>query len=178
MNNCGVGKADGLYKTEFIKLKDDNTDIERMSRMATEILRDYYDPIIGKEQNDYMLALFQSPEGIKDQLSHGYRYYFVTIDDTPVGFTAFYPRTDGVMYLSKIYLRKEHRGKGYARGIIDFIAAEAKKENLSAIELNVNKHNPSTGPYESLGFNRNRSEKNDIGGGFYMDDYVYRLEIP
>ena len=162
---------------EFIRLRDNNTDIERMSRMATEILRDYYDPIIGKEQNDYMLALFQSPEGIRDQLSRGYRYYFVIVDGADAGFTAFYPRADGVMYLSKIYLCKTHRGKVYSRKIINFIVDEAKKEGLSAIELNVNKHNPSVGPYESLGFKRIRSEKNDIGNGFYMDDYVYRLDI-
>ncbi|MBO7392672.1 MAG: GNAT family N-acetyltransferase [Abditibacteriota bacterium] len=162
---------------EFIRLRDNNTDIERMSRMATEILRDYYDPIIGKEQNDYMLALFQSPEGIRDQLSRGYRYYFVIVDGADAGFTAFYPRPDGVMYLSKIYLCKTHRGKGYSRKIINFIVDEAKKEGLSAIELNVNKRNPSVGPYESLGFKRIRSEKNDIGNGFYMDDYVYRLDI-
>jgi len=31
--------------------------------------------------------------------------------------------------------------------------------------------------YEKLGFKILRSEKNDIGQGYYMDDYVYRLEF-
>ena len=30
---------------------------------------------------------------------------------------------------------------------------------------------------EKLGFRIIRSEKNDIGNGFFMDDYVCRLEV-
>ena len=31
--------------------------------------------------------------------------------------------------------------------------------------------------YEKLGFTRLREEKIDIGGGFFMDDYVYRYAV-
>ena len=52
-----------------ILLPGDDKEISEMSKMATEILREYYDPIIGKEQNDYMLELFQSEDAIRDQLN-------------------------------------------------------------------------------------------------------------
>ena len=159
-----------------VLLPDDDKEITEMSEMATAILRDYYDPIIGKAQNDYMLKIFQSEDAIRDQLSHGYRYYFVREDDKDLGFFAFYPRED-VLYLSKLYLYKEQRGKGFSRQILEMLKTQAKELGLKKIELNVNRNNPTKYIYERLGFTVAREEKNDIGNGFYMDDYVYALEV-
>ena len=89
---------------DFIKLTlGDVNGIKEMSEMATAILREHYDPIIGKEQNDYMLDMFQSVEAVTEQLSHGYNYYFAKNDGANAGFLAFYPR-EGALYLSKLYL--------------------------------------------------------------------------
>ena len=159
-----------------ILLPDDDKEITEMSVMATAILRNYYDPIIGKAQNDYMLKLFQSEDAIRDQLAHGYRYYFVREDEKDLGFFAFYPREDA-LYLSKLYLYKEHRGKGYARPILEMLKTQTKELGLTKIELNVNRNNPTKFIYEKLGFTVAREEKNDIGNGFYMDDYVYALKV-
>ncbi len=161
----------------FIALiKDDTDEIRKMSQIATSIVREHFDQLIGKEQNDYMIGLFQTEDAIKKQLKSGNRYYFVEDNDRIVGFTAFYPK-EKAMYLSKFYLYKIERGKGYAHQMLDFIVKEAQKLNLNGIELNVNKENSACRVYESLGFRIIRSEKNDIGHGFYMDDYVYRLDI-
>lgn len=55
----------------------------------------------------------------------------------------------------------------------NFAAAEANAAGLPAIFLNVNRDNAQViAIYEHLGFVRVREEKNDIGGGFFMDDYV------
>ena len=55
----------------------DEEKIKEMSRMAMEIVREHYDPIIGKAQNDYMIAKFQTADAIGKQLAGGYQYYFV-----------------------------------------------------------------------------------------------------
>jgi ribosomal protein S18 acetylase RimI-like enzyme len=166
-----------IRNMNFVALdKNDAEKVCEMSKMATEILREHYDPIIGIAQNDYMLKRFQSVESIEDQLAHGYRYYFVQTESQNAGFVAFYPKND-VMYLSKFYLYKNMRGKGFARQMLSFVVEEAKKLGLNAVELNVNKHNPACQAYEKLGFRIIRSEKNDIGNGFFMDDYVCRLEV-
>lgn len=159
---------------EFVKLE--KSAVSEMSEMATEIVREHYDPIIGKEQNDYMLKMFQSEDAILSQLAHGYNYYFVKENGKNVGFIAFYRRDDAI-YLSKLYLYKTERKKGYSRMMIDFVKEAAKKEGLGAIELNVNKKNDAVKVYEALGFKVVRLEKNDIGNGFYMDDYVFRLDF-
>ena len=160
---------------EKLSLSDEGA-VEEMSAIATAIVREHYDPILGKEQNDYMLKKFQSYDAIRGQLEQGYRYYFVGDKAHRLGFMAFYPRGQA-MYLSKLYLYKDERGKGYSRRMIDFVAAEARAEGLSAIELNVNRFNGSVDIYEKLGFTRIRSEKIDIGSGYYMDDYVYSMSV-
>ena len=166
----------GRIHMVFIELLPDNEkDIEKMSAMATEIVREHFDPIIGKAQNDYMIALFQTPAAIRDQLEHGYRYYFVKEDDRLIGFLAFYPKEE-VLYLSKLYLYKTERRKGYSREMLDFVKQAATDEGLHAIELNVNRDNDAVYAYEKLGFQVVRTEKNDIGNGFFMDDYVFRLD--
>lgn len=147
-----------------------------MSEMAAEIVREHFDPIIGREQNDYMIKKFQSEAAIWEQLQHGYQYYFVNEGKRRIGFLAFYPK-ENVMYLSKFYLYKEERGKGYSRQMLDFVIHHARQEGRSSIELNVNRNNSAVYAYESLGFKVVRTEKNDIGSGYFMDDYVYSLKI-
>ena len=80
------------------------------------------------------------------------------------------------MYLSKLYLRADMRGRGFARDMLAYVKEQAENAGLNAIELNVNKYNKTIEVYEKLGFIRIGDEKNDIGSGFYMDDYVYRLD--
>ena len=148
--------------------------IQRLSVFATEIVREHFDPIIGKAQNDYMLARSQSASGIQAQIDGGARYYVATdAAGEWLGFTAFYPRGNQ-MYLSKFYVHKTQRGKGVAGAMLQLIVKEAKVENLSAIALNVNRNNDlAIGVYEHMGFVRIREEQIDIGQGFIMDDFVY-----
>ena len=162
---------------DFVELKkDDKWNIAAMSAMATEIVREHFDPIIGKAQNDYMIGKFQTTEAISEQLEEGYQYYFVENEGRIVGFLAFYSRGTA-MYLSKFYLYKTERGRGYSRQMLDFVLSEAKSSGLRSIELNVNRNNDAIYAYESMGFRVIREEKNDIGQGYFMDDYVYSLEL-
>lgn len=163
-----------IFKELFIS---DSEGITRMSELASAIVKDYYDPIIGSEQNDYMIKMFQSAASIKQQLSHGYRYFFMTSSSgSEIGFMAFYKREDE-LYLSKLYLEKSQRGRGYAKEMLSFLIGQAKAVGARSITLNVNKNNPTTAIYEKLGFKKLRDEKNDIGRGFFMDDYVYEYMI-
>ena len=161
----------------FVRLeKDDRKKVAEMSRLATAIVREHYDPIIGPEQNDYMLKKYQSEEAIASQIGDGCMYYFVCADTEPVGFISIVPR-ESEMYLDKFYLRKDMRGKGIAHYMLDHIIERTKEAGLDRIMLNVNKNNPSVGIYESLGFINEESVKQDIGGGFFKDDYIFRYYI-
>ncbi|MBP5311509.1 MAG: GNAT family N-acetyltransferase [Clostridia bacterium] len=169
---------DKFIDVTFEKLeKDDRSGVAEMSALATSIIRDYYDPILGSAQNDYMLEMFQSERSILEQLDHGANYYFIRCEGRTVGFLAFYLKKDH-LYLSKFYIEAVSRGRGAGTETLRFLKGEANKAGVSSIRLNVNKNNlASIGYYEAAGFIRIRSEINDIGGGFFMDDHVYSLDI-
>ena len=164
-----------VMKFEKVELQNP-AGVAALSALATDIVREHFDPLIGKAQNDYMISRFQTVEAITNQLEHGYQYYFVCENEQPVGFLAFSPR-DEVLYLSKFYLQKAQRGKGYSKLMLQFVIEHAKKYGLNTVELNVNRDNPAIYAYEHLGFVKIREEKNDIGQGFFMDDFVLSYKI-
>ena len=164
-----------MQKIEIVKIEKD--EIKPLSALATSILREHYDPILGKVQNDYQLDKFQSERAITEQFERGYNYYWVKYEGKNVGFLGFYPVEDKI-YLSKFYLEKECRGKKIGRKMFEFLVNFTKEKGLKSIYLNVNKYNyDSIKIYEHLGFVKIRDEKNDIGHGYYMDDYVYEYVI-
>lgn len=162
------------------------TKIDDLSRLATSIVREHFDPIIGPEQNDYMIGLFQTPEAITQQLAEGYEYSFVcppgtTGEEPPeerrIGFVS-YQRRGEELYLSKFYLLASERGKGYSHDMLAFVRQQARRLGCSRISLNVNRNNfQAILAYEHLGFTKVREERRDIGNGFVMDDFVYELPV-
>ena len=156
---------------------ENKNDIETLSKIATAIIREHYDPIVGHEQNTYMIDRFQSVHAITSQLENGYIYFLVLEKDIPIGFVGLILKQD-YLYISKLYLQKDFRGQGRSKDILGLIIDIAKKNGLNRLELNVNKYNyNSIKAYEHLGFKRIRDEVNDIGNGYVMDDYVYEYSI-
>lgn len=161
--------------------------IADLSQLATQIVREHFDPIIGTAQNEYMIGKFQTPEAIAAQIEDGYEYCFVcppgtTGSEPPeerrIGFLAVRPRGGGELYLSKFYLRSDQRGRGYSHDMLEFVRREAVRHGCDRIVLNVNRNNfQAILAYEHLGFHKVREERNDIGAGYVMDDFVYELDL-
>ena len=126
--------------------QDDSGAIARLSAVAIEIIKEHYDPIIGSAMNDYMIGMFQSVPAITRQLEEGYRYWFVKADGAILGFLAYQLRND-TLYLSKFYLYKHQRGKGYAHQMLDFLIQIAKENRL---EVCVYLIQPDTPPTRTL----------------------------
>ena len=160
----------------MIKLNKVNTqqDIERMSRLATGIMKKHYDPIVGSKVNDHMLEKYQSVRGIADEINGGAEYYFVSLDGDDIGFVAVDAKRD-YLYLSKFYLDIAHRGKGLASEMMAFVKDYAKSRGLKSIKLNVNADNDnSVGAYKHFGFEVVEEYQRDVGDGFSVHDYVMR----
>lgn len=170
--------------------------IHEMGELSSAIVKEHFDPIIGPEQNDYMIARFNTADAIADQIAnHGYRYFFACDPEASasagarerhIGFVAFYPREVSTgsaaaireLYLSKFYLVASKRGRGLSRDMCRFVVDHARALGCSRVVLNVNRNNyQAILAYEHLGFRKVREEKNDIGGGYYMDDFVYELPV-
>ena len=54
----------------------------------------------------------------------------------------------------------------------------ARADGCAAIELCVNRNNPSVHAYRHLGFNVAAEATTDISRGFIMDDYLMRKPLP
>ncbi len=145
--------------------------------LAKEIWTEHYTPIIGKDQVEYMLEKFQSREAIAEQIRSGYQYFIIREDDKSIGYLSIISKVS-VLFLSKIYIKSDERGKGFARKAIQFVENLAKENELKKITLTVNKNNiNSIKAYEKIGFKNLGSIVQDIGGGFIMDDYEMSKDL-
>jgi GNAT superfamily N-acetyltransferase len=149
--------------------------------LAHEIWYEFYVPLIGRAQVDYMVGKFQNTAAMQAQIDQGYEYFVVKQEDTvglvrDVGYCAVQEQADKALFLSKFYLHKSARGSGTGRKCMEFIEGLARRRGLSLLWLTVNKGNPSVQAYQRLGFRIAADLVMDIGGGFVMDDY--RMEKP
>lgn len=148
-----------------------------MEALAFPIWREHYTPIIGAEQVEYMLQQRQTAKAVEEQVRQGDLYYLIqTPDQEKIGYLSVIFLPDE-LFLSKLYLLKNHRGKGVAREALEFIKGLAQEKGLKRIILIVHKRNPSVKVYEALGFRILEPVVTDIGGGFVMDDYRMGLDL-
>jgi RimJ/RimL family protein N-acetyltransferase len=149
-----------------------------LEELAETIWREHYTPIIGSKQVDYMLDKFQSAAAMRQQIDQqGYHYFAIYSADQMIGYFAVQPR-EAVLFLSKLYLKAEQRGRGLAKQALNFIEQFARRYNLSKIELTVNKYNrQAIAAYQQLGFQIMQEAVFDIGAGFIMDDYVMQRRL-
>lgn len=163
--------------TKLVAVKD-TLQVEDIAQMADIIWREYYAPILGEDQVNYMLTHLQSEaKMIQDIADSKAEYFIVEVGVSDSGYVAIEWHEDA-LFLSKLYLLKEARGQGNAYVILQQLIEMAKNRHLGAIELTVNKYNDaSIAFYEKIGFERIDAVVSDIGGGYVMDDFVYRLSI-
>ncbi len=163
---------------DWVRIETDEQ-IKELCVLAKEIWNEYSICFISQEQIDYMLEKFQSEAVVKDQIKfQRYQYYFLEEDGENFGYFAIQRQKDN-LFLSKIYIKKDFRGKGYARkAFVNAIIPIARELELPKITLTVNKYNfASIMVYEKLGFDRVESKEFDIGNGYIMDDYIYEYTI-
>ncbi|MGC6431446.1 MAG: GNAT family N-acetyltransferase [Jejuia sp.] len=155
---------------EFLKAST-GTHFKLIEDLASTIWNKHYIPIIGKAQVAYMLDKFQSKSVIADQVSSGYHYYILKNNLDNVGYICIKEENDS-LFLSKLYVLKYFRGKGFGKQAMSFIETKAKELKCKSISLTVNKNNShSIKAYEKLGFKNLGEIVIDIGNGFVMDDY-------
>lgn len=175
---------------------NDETALDVLVMAADEIWHEYWPALIGPAQTDYMVDQFQSKQAISTDIAeHGYRYFLLRDDEGAlVGYTGgcvedysadplceaacvhgeviakAHPRR---VFISKIYLYAQERGKHYASRVIEFWEQLARDEKASAIYLTVNRDNElGVRAYLGRGFETIEERCADIGEGFVMDDYI------
>lgn len=146
-------------------------EIAVIAGLAREIWYEYYVPLLGSAQVDYMVGKFQSVPAMWEQVRAGYEYFLVVQAGAPIGYACVQVQSDGSMFISKLYLLSNRRGAGTGRVVMTFIEDLARKRGVDRLWLTVNKENPAVKAYQRLGFQIAAAIVMDIGAGFVMDDF-------
>ena len=152
-----------------------------------------YGHIISQEQIDFMLDWMYSDESLEKQMDSGCVFYIASIKKEneqweDVGFCSVSPeeeennsteKVEGskAHKLNKLYVLPSAQGTGAGKALLVKAIEFAKAAGSSSIFLQVNKHNDAYSFYLKQGFIKEAEFKFDIGNGFYMDDYVMRLNF-
>ena len=143
-----------------------------IEELADTIWREHYPSIISVAQIDYMLNKYNSIKSIENRAKEGVLFFYMTYTDIPVGYIAI-EKEINCLYISKLYVLKEYRGKKIAKHAMLYANYMAFDFGLRSIKLHVNKYNTnSILAYEKMGFVNKESIVTDIGSGFVMDDYL------
>ncbi|KHF26436.1 GNAT family N-acetyltransferase [Solemya velum gill symbiont] len=154
-----------------------DNDIRAAEALAKKIWRNHYKVILSHEQIEFMLRRFQSMAAMKEQIDAGYHYYLVSDRQKALGYFSFQLRGQE-LFLSKIYIDADYRGKGAGFYAFDFIEKQALKLGATAITLTVNRHNSSAlATYQRWGMVITGELVTDIGNGFVMDDYCLEKQL-
>ena len=162
---------------ELIAVRD-TLQAEDLAELAHTIWHEYYLQLLGQEQVSYMLKTFQSTEKIiADIAENKLEYFIIEADEKEIGYAGIEWQEDN-LFISKLYLLKEARGKGYAYQLIQTFIQKAKERSKKTMTLTVNKDNKdSIRFYEKVGFKRIDSVVSPIGNNFVMDDYIYEYVL-
>jgi len=154
-------------------------DINSIGFLAQQIWPDAYREILSPEQLTYMMKLFYSPDSLLKQMTDDqHRFLIVEQEEEAIGFASWGPAGPGIFKLHKLYVLPGGQGKGIGRAILLFIFDVLRSEGAAALRLNVNRHNKARLFYEKLGFKVIGKEDIDIGGGYFMNDFIMECPVP
>jgi ribosomal protein S18 acetylase RimI-like enzyme len=155
-------------------------DIESLSALAREIWHQHYPGIITVKQIEYMLEQRYSPDAIRAEIESGAARWVKLLVNCELGGFASY-EADGARHavkLDKLYVHGLFRGRGCGAALVRHVEQAARAQGCDQVYLQVNRNNfVSIAAYRHLGFEVMDRVKTDIGGGFYMDDYVMAKEV-
>lgn len=172
-----------MSQLDFVRVKDPDK-IAELAIFAEDIFREYFSTMHSEEKLNHLVEHLLSIETLTSAIAdEGYEYYFVdSVEDgaeegVHIGFVGIRP-DDGFLYLSKFYLVKDARGKGYGRAEMEFVKERARELGLGRIRLLCARDNvASLDRYEHMGFKRIACVNNGIGDGFEMNDYLLEYKF-
>ena len=165
-------------KTAFREL-DTPESLAAVRAIAASIWPETFRTILSPEQIVYMMKMMYAPEVMEKELADGYRFEVLTVGGMDAGYISYSAYgIPGTAKLHKVYLLSRFHGQGYGTLMLRHAEARCRELGFQRLRLNVNKHNArAIRAYERNGFVTVESVKNDIGGGFFMDDFVMEKKL-
>lgn len=146
-------------------------DIPTIHALGHQIWNEYYPPIIGQEQVDYMLNKLYNFQALKEQMKNGQQFYLVDYNGLNAGFIAISNQEKDSYFLHKFYLDKSLHGSGIGTKVFELLLAEIPNAKTIQLQVNRQNHKPINF-YFKVGFIIEKVADFDIGDGYFMNDFV------
>ncbi|TAN15059.1 MAG: GNAT family N-acetyltransferase [Chitinophagaceae bacterium] len=147
-------------------------------KLAYRIWPSTFKDILSDAQMAYMLDWMYSLPSLQKQMEEGCYFLLAKDDNNLIGYASYqFNVKEKMTRLHKIYLLPSSQGKGIGKQMILEIIKRAKENDQDTLQLNVNRSNKAALVYAKLGFHIIREEDNDIGHGYFMNDYVMELNL-
>jgi len=165
----------------FTLRKATPADIGIIRELAENTWFETYKEILTPEQIDYMFDMMYSVEALNRQMTEeGHHYYIAYCQGTPAGYVSVVQEEENLFHLPKIYVLPGKQKSGLGKVLLEKAFEHAG--NVSAgrhfsVELNVNRYNKAVSFYQKMGMYVSRQGDFDIGNGFYMNDYIMRIDF-
>lgn len=138
-----------------------------------------YANMISKEQINYMLTWMYNDKSLLHQMEvEQATFILLSCGSEKIGFASCGPTENPLIYkLHKLYVlprfQRAHAGSELLSHCIRFTRHNGAKTLL----LQVNRNNSAVGFYLKHGFMIESEAKFDIGQGYFMDDYIMKIQL-
>lgn len=150
----------------FIRMNDD--DLHNLKEFASPIWLECYNGIVAREHTEMLIEKYFDYDNILKFRADGMVYEYIFFEQEKVGFIAYCLNPD-YLYLDKLYLLKEYRGRHLSGEVFDYLSESFKLP----LRLNVNQGNTrAVTAYKANGFKIIKTEELPQKGGFVNVDYV------
>lgn len=164
----------------FTIRKADICDCELIHEMASQTWENTYGTILSSEQLAYMFDMMYSIKNLHHQMCELHHQFFIIYaDGQPGGYLSIETLNDDLYEFQKVYSLPQLHGTGIGRYIIEQGVAYLKSihQEPFAVELHVNRYNPAVNFYKHMGFYQSDQGDFPIGNGYFMNDYIMRMEV-
>jgi len=164
----------------FTIRKADIHDCELIHEMASQTWGNTYGTILSPEQLAYMFDMMYSIKNLHHQMCELHHQFFIIYaDGQPGGYLSIETLNDDLYEFQKVYSLPQLHGTGIGRYIIEQGVAYLKSIHRKpfTVELHVNRYNPAVNFYKHMGFYQSDQGDFPIGNGYFMNDYIMRMEV-
>jgi diamine N-acetyltransferase len=148
-------------------------DLATVAELAGRIWRAHFPSILSAAQIEYMLAWMYDLKQLRADVARGVVYELLYEGDRPLGYCGYEEMPGGELRLHKLYLEVAEHGRGLGSFVLRHVEDEARHRGLDRVVLGVNRLNEKAiRAYRRNGYVVREAVKTDIGGGFFMDDFI------
>ena len=137
------------------------SELDTLHSIGHETFNETYSPMNSSETMDKYLHESLSMEKLAEELSNTYcKFYFIYLNNELVGYlkTNYAPSQSDIndpesVEVERIYVRKEHKGKGLGKVLMEYALQQAKKREKEYVWLGVwEKNVKAIAFYKQMGF--------------------------